>query len=145
MIDPASITVATIVGYAAPKLLEAALGKVGESLTEGAITQVKQRAERLRQVILRRAKPEQQVAVSQALEAAELPEQRQKLEGWLEKGMAANPDFAKELRQLAQEIDQVIYPEERARNLQQNIGAPGIQVNDSTGAVSQTNNYYSKG
>ncbi len=139
MIDPASITAATIVGYAAPKLLDAALGRVGESLTEGAIAQVKRTGEQLRQVIIQRAKPDQQAAVAAALEQADLPERRQKLEQWLEKGMAQNTQFAQELRQLAQGIEQVIQIEDvQAKNIQQVFGGQGQQVNDPQAPVIQT-------
>ena len=147
MADPVSITVAMIVAYAAPKLLDAALSKVGESLTEGALAKAKQTGEKLRQAILGRFQPEQQAAIVQSLQAAdESLEQRQHLESWLTARMAEDPQFAEELRRLALEIDQVIRPEAvPARNVQQNIGAPGIQLNDSSGAVSQTINYNNYG
>jgi hypothetical protein len=138
MLDPASITAATIVGYAAPKLLDAALAKVGEGLTETALTRVRQTGEQLRQAIVGRAKPEQQQAVSQALEAADRPEQRQKLEKWLEAGMNQNAQFAQELRQLAQAIQQVIQVGDvQAKNVQQVFGGQGIMAPDAQAPIMQ--------
>lgn len=139
MVDPASITVSMIVAYAAPKLLDAALGKVSESLTESAITKAKQTGEQLRQAILRRVKPEGQAVVTQMLESAESSlEQRQKLETWLGERMAKDAQFAEELRQLAQVIHQVIQIDEvQAKNLQQVFGGSGLQVNDPQAPVVQ--------
>ncbi len=139
MIDPASITVAMIVGYAAPKLLDAAIGSVGGKLTEAAIKQVRQTGAQLRQAILRRVKPEGQAGVAQMLEAAESsPEQRQKLETWLDAGMAKDPQFAAELRTLAQEIHQVIQIDQvQGKNIQQVFGGQGIMAPDANAPIIQ--------
>ncbi|WP_448599370.1 hypothetical protein [Thermoleptolyngbya sp.] len=63
----------------------------------------------LRQAILRRLSPEKQKQLEQAMAAAETsPDQRQKLEEWLDRTMREHPEFAAELRTLAQEIHQII-------------------------------------
>jgi len=84
--------------------------------------------------------PEQQATITQSLNAAESsPEQRQQLETWLEARMAEDPQFAQELRQLAQEIQQVIQIDDvQAKNIQQVFGGSGLQVNDPQAPVIQT-------
>ncbi|WOB44864.1 hypothetical protein HNI00_18175 [Thermoleptolyngbya oregonensis NK1-22] len=139
MIDPLSITAGTILAYALPKLLDASLEKVGEMLTEEAMNQARQKGQALRQAILRRLNPEKQRQLEQAMAAAETsPDERQKLEAWLERMMQQHPDFAAELRKLAQEIHQIINIDKvQGRNVQQVFGGQGLQVNDPNQPVFQ--------
>jgi hypothetical protein len=128
-----TITAATILSCALPKLLDASLGKVGDVLTEGAIAKLKQASAALKQAILKRVKPEQQVALEKSMALAETqPEERDRLEQRLAKAMEADPSFAQELRQLAQPIYQIIHIDEvKGRNVQNVMGGLGVQVNDS--------------
>lgn len=139
MVDPLSITAGTILAYALPKLLDASLEKVGELLTEEAINQAKQKGQALRQAILRRLNPDKQKQLEQAMAAAETsPDQRQKLEDWLDRMMREHPEFAAELRTLAQEIHQIINIDKvQGRNIQQVLGGQGLQVNDPNQPVFQ--------
>ncbi|WP_448601688.1 hypothetical protein [Thermoleptolyngbya sp.] len=140
MIDPLSITAGTILAYALPKLLDASLEKVGELLTEEAINQAKQKSQSLRQAILRRLNPEKQKQLEQAMAAAETsPDQRQKLEEWLDRMMREHPEFAAELRTLAQEIHQIINVDTgQARNVQQVFaGGQGLMAPDANAPVIQ--------
>lgn len=125
--------------YALPKLLDASLEKVGELLTEEAINQARQKGQALRQAILRRLNPEKQRQLEQAMAAAETsPDERQKLEAWLERMMQQHPDFAEELRKLAQEIHQIINIDKvQGRNVQQVFGGQGLQVSDPNQPVFQ--------
>jgi NADPH-dependent curcumin reductase CurA len=140
MIDPLSITAGAILAYALPKLLDASLEKVGEMLTEEAMNQARQKGQALRQAILRRLNPEKQRQLEQAMAAAETsPDERQKLEGWLERMMQQHPDFAEELRKLAQEIHQIINVDTgQARNVQQIFaGGQGLMAPDANAPVIQ--------
>ncbi|HIK39292.1 hypothetical protein [Thermoleptolyngbya sp. M55_K2018_002] len=139
MIDPLSITAGTILAYALPKLLDASMEKVGELLTEEAMNQARQKGQALRQAILRRLNPEKQRQLEQAMAAAETSlDERQKLEAWLERMMQQHPDFAEELRKLAQEIHQIINIDKvQGRNVQQVFGGQGLQVNDPNQPVFQ--------
>ena len=139
MLDPASA--ATIVGLAllpvlksdaGKKLVESVVGKLGEKLTEGMLKKM----DELRQMIWKRLRGKP--GAEQVLKGAEIGSEAdlKVVVDLLQDEMEQHPDFAQELRQVAQQIINIDSIE--ARNIQNNYGeSQGMQVNDSKGYVIQ--------
>lgn len=136
--EPISVTAAAVLSYALPKLLDASIAKIGESLTEGSLSRIKQLGEQLLQKI--RMRFQKHPEANKVLVAAEQgsKDDIQKLENYLQGILEREPAFVEELQPIVQEIEQTIKIEApNARNIQQVSGGQGLQVNDPQAPVIQ--------
>jgi histidinol-phosphate/aromatic aminotransferase/cobyric acid decarboxylase-like protein len=138
MTDP--ISAATIVYLAfqefiktdaGKKLVESSIGKLGEKLTEGSLKQLGELRQKIWQKF--RGKPEAEDAMIAVQNGAD--DQLQPMIQALEAEMVADPQFAAEVRQIAQQIINIETIE--GRNVQQIFGGQGLQVNDPKAPVIQ--------
>lgn len=140
MVEPIlTLTAGAVLSYAIPKLLDASIAKVGESLTEGAIAKIRQAAVQLRQKIWDRLRGHHEA--EQALTAAESGSQDdlQRITNYLQGIFDREPQFVQELHPLVQDIEQTInIAAPNARNLQQNFaGSQGLMAPDANGPIIQ--------
>ena len=136
--EPVTVTAAAVLSYALPKLLDASIAKIGESLTEGSLNRIKQLGEQLLQKI--RMRFQKHSEANKVLVAAEQgsKDDIQKLENYLQRILEREPAFVEELQPIVQEIEQTIKIEApNARNIQQVSGGQGLQVNDPQAPVIQ--------
>lgn len=140
--EPVTVTAAAVLSYALPKLLDASIAKIGESLTEGSLNRIKQLGEQLLQKI--RMRFQKHPEANKVLVAAEQgsKDDIQKLENYLQGILEREPAFVEELQPIVQEIEQTIKIEApNARNIQQVSGGQGLQVNDPQAPVIQAGDH----
>lgn len=133
-----SVTAATILSYALPKLLDASIAKIGESLTESSIGKVRQLGEQLLQKIRNKLQKHEQASkvLTQAEQGSD--EDVRKLEDYLQKMLDKEPELAQELQAIMHKIEQTIQIDApNARNILQVSGGQALQVNDPQSPVIQ--------
>jgi ABC-type transporter Mla subunit MlaD len=132
------ITATIVLSYALPKLLDASLAKLSESLTEGTLSRIKTLGTQLLQTI--RSRFLNRPDAMKVLTAAEQGSERDlsNLEKYLQEVLEQEPAFVEELQPIVQEIEQTIQIEApSAKNIQQISGGQGLQVNDPQAPVVQ--------
>ncbi|MEO0458252.1 MAG: hypothetical protein AAF152_16950 [Cyanobacteria bacterium P01_A01_bin.114] len=146
MLEPLSLAAATAIAKivldkfyeGAGKKLEESATKLGGSVVEKANEKIQQ----LGQLIWQRCFKGKPADVAQLPEQAAKPDadaEQSKLSEYLGKVLDQDDVFTQQVKQLAGEIHQVIVNMEdiKARNVQQNFGGQGLQVNDSKAPVIQ--------
>jgi hypothetical protein len=128
MIEPISTAAAmTIAKIAFDKFIEGGAGELGKKVTEGMTNKIQQ----LAQAVLSRLKGNAEaIKVLQAAEQGSV-EDTQKLTNYLDALWEKNPEFSKQVQQLAKEIHlELTRNDIQAENVQQIYdNAQGVQIN----------------
>ena len=135
MVEPVSLTVGTIAALAFTKFLESTAGEAAKKLTPAVI----EKMDALRQKIWNKLRgiPAVDALNNSVDQGAKITDQQlQTLTPHLEAAMKSDPDFAQDLQQIANQINQEInIGEILGKNIQNVCGGTGTQVNDASGQV----------
>jgi hypothetical protein len=135
MADPVTLSVGAIAALAFTKFLESSAGEAAKRLTPALLDKI----EALRQTIWTKLRGIPAVGEVGAIAEAGGPltqQQVQLLVPHLEAAMEADPAFAEDVRQTAQQINQEInIGEILGKNIQNVYGGTATQINDASGQV----------
>ncbi|MEM9165226.1 MAG: hypothetical protein AAGC54_19450 [Cyanobacteria bacterium P01_F01_bin.4] len=146
MLEPLSLAAATAIAkIVLDKFYDGAGKKLEETATElgsAVVEKAKDKIQQLGQLIWQRCfkgKPADVAQLPEQAAKSNAESEQQKLSEYLGKVLNQDDEFTTQIKQLASEIHQVIVTMEdvNARNVLQNFGDQGLQVNDPKAPVIQ--------